>query len=122
MLDRPRPRRRVSPRASSAGLGAVVHLNCPRCGLTIVPKATWLVVEHCPRCLARRRLAVRMFASTLPAAELYAKESRSVRDAVDAAERSDAQGRSSRSRWPPAKFRPSLSMALGVAAVDRPAV
>jgi hypothetical protein len=49
-----------------------VHFNCPRCGLTIVPRAGWLRIEHCPRCLARRRVAVAMFASTLPATELYA--------------------------------------------------
>lgn len=51
-----------------------VYLNCPQCGLTIAPKVDWLVVEHCPRCLARRRTAVRLFASTLPARELYATE------------------------------------------------
>ena len=44
------------------------YLNCPRCGLTIRPT---VAVEHCPRCLALRRTAVTMFASTLPADELY---------------------------------------------------
>jgi hypothetical protein len=47
------------------------YLNHPRCGLTIRPRAEWLAVEHCPRCLARRRTAVNLFASTLPADELY---------------------------------------------------
>ena len=46
-------------------------LNCPRCGLSIRPKARWMTVEHCPRCLARARVAVTMFPSPLPAAELY---------------------------------------------------
>ena len=44
------------------------YLNCPRCGLTIRPT---VAVEHCPRCLALRRTAVAMFASALPADELY---------------------------------------------------
>lgn len=39
-----------------------MSLTCPRCGLTILPRADWLVVEHCPRCLARRHSAVRMLA------------------------------------------------------------
>src|SRR5947209_4687913 len=48
-----------------------IHLNCPRCGLTITPKASWLTIEHCPRCIARNGLAVSLFASTLPTDELY---------------------------------------------------
>ena len=48
--------------------GSAQYLNCPRCGLTIRPR---VAVEHCPRCLAWRRTAVTMFASTLPAGELY---------------------------------------------------
>jgi hypothetical protein len=31
-----------------------------------------LTIEHCPRCLARARIPVRMFSSSLSAAELYA--------------------------------------------------
>jgi hypothetical protein len=50
---------------------AALFLNCPRCGLSIKPKARWLAPEHCPRCLARARIPVRLFSSTLPAAELY---------------------------------------------------
>lgn len=38
-------------------------------------KAHWLTVEYCPRCLARTRTAVNMFASTLPTVELYAEGS-----------------------------------------------
>ena len=49
-----------------------VHLNCPRCGLTITPKARPLTAERCPRCLARNGIAVGLFASTLPADALYA--------------------------------------------------
>jgi hypothetical protein len=46
-------------------------LNCPRCGLSIRPKARWMAIEHCPRCLARARVVVNMFPSSLPATELY---------------------------------------------------
>lgn len=49
----------------------LTFLNCPRCGLSIRPKVSWLTVEHCPRCIARARIPVKLFSSTLPAAELY---------------------------------------------------
>jgi hypothetical protein len=52
-----------------------VFLNCPRCGLSIRVRATWLAPEHCPRCLARARIAVRLFFSPLSPEELYAKGS-----------------------------------------------
>ena len=55
----------------AANSHAVSFLNCPRCGLSIRPKTRWLAAEHCSRCLARARVAVRMFSSRLPAAELY---------------------------------------------------
>jgi hypothetical protein len=50
-------------------------LNCPRCGLSIRPRADWLTVEYCPRCIARTRTLVHLFSSTLPPAELYAADS-----------------------------------------------
>ena len=43
------------------------YLSCPDCGLTLLPKADWLAVEHCPRCIARRRTRVSMSASATPA-------------------------------------------------------
>jgi len=46
-------------------------LKCPRCGLAVRPKISWLMVEYCPRCLAQARIAVRLFSSTLSAAELH---------------------------------------------------
>ena len=61
-----------------------IHLNCPRCGLTITPRALWLTIEHCPRCIARNGLAVSLFASTLPTAELYAAEAAPGADRLDA--------------------------------------
>jgi len=62
----------VSLRPLRAERMDVLHLNCPRCRLTITPRASWLTVEHCPRCMARSHVAVRMFSSSLPASELYA--------------------------------------------------
>jgi hypothetical protein len=59
-------------RATGLNRSGLIYLNCPRCGLTIRPKADWLTLEHCPRCVARTHGLVRMFASTLPARELYA--------------------------------------------------
>src|ERR1700744_5441375 len=54
----------------------IVYLNCPHCGLTITPKADWLAVEHCPRCIARRGVLVTLFASSLPVDSLYAQNAR----------------------------------------------
>jgi hypothetical protein len=58
------------------------HLNCPRCGLTIVPRVSWLAIRHCPRCLARTRTVVEMFSSRLPAEVLYAEGSLPLGDAA----------------------------------------
>ena len=55
----------------AASRRAAQFLNCPRCGLSIRPKARWLAIEHCPRCLAHARVAVKMFSSPLSVAELY---------------------------------------------------
>jgi hypothetical protein len=44
--------------------------------LTITPKADWLTVEHCPRCVARRGVLVTLFVSSLPVAALYAEDAR----------------------------------------------
>jgi hypothetical protein len=37
-----------------------MRLNCARCGFTISPRSAWLTVEHCPRCVARDRVAIRL--------------------------------------------------------------
>jgi len=87
-MRRSRALRQAPPPGGKTGLpGAVTHLHCPRCGLTITPKADWLVVDYCPRCLARRHVVMRMFGSTLTADELYAPNSRAGRDRTDRAER-----------------------------------
>jgi hypothetical protein len=49
--------------------GMSSFLNCPRCGLSIRPKVCWMTVEHCPRCIARARIAVKLLSSTLRAEE-----------------------------------------------------
>ena len=54
----------VSPAPRALGLPAEtqpqMRQNCARCGLTIRPRFAWLTVEHCPRCLARDRVAIRL--------------------------------------------------------------
>lgn len=49
-----------------------VRLSCPRCGLSITPRTSWLTVEHCPRCIARSRIPVRLIGSAQPAGLLDA--------------------------------------------------
>jgi hypothetical protein len=53
-----------------------VFLICPSCGLSISPRATWLAIEHCPRCLARARTTVPLLSSPLPASALYDERTR----------------------------------------------
>ena len=36
------------------------RLDCPRCGLTIEPRAAWLTIRYCPRCLARSHRIVEL--------------------------------------------------------------
>jgi hypothetical protein len=45
---------------------AMSYMNCPCCGLSIRLRASYLAVERCPRCLARRKVAVRMYLSQRP--------------------------------------------------------
>jgi hypothetical protein len=61
-------------RGPASSVVGATYLNCPRCGLTITPRAGWLTVEHCPRCMARNGIPVGLFASTLPTGELYAAD------------------------------------------------
>ena len=39
------------------------YVNCPSCGLAIELRASFLALRHCPRCVARRGIAVEMLAS-----------------------------------------------------------
>jgi hypothetical protein len=46
------------------------YVNCPRCGLAVQLRASFLALRHCPRCVAQRGIAVEMLTSdsrTLPA-------------------------------------------------------
>lgn len=56
---------------TAASPRGVLFLNCPRCGLSIRPKARGSKIEHCPRCMARASIQVKLFSSRLPPAELY---------------------------------------------------
>jgi hypothetical protein len=51
------------------------HLNCPRCSLSIEVRPYRAPIRHCPRCVARARLVVELFSSTLPADVLYHENS-----------------------------------------------
>jgi hypothetical protein len=46
--------------------GATLDLYCPRCRLSITPRARWLALEHCPRCVARTRTLVTLLPSDAP--------------------------------------------------------
>ena len=65
----------VTQREERHTRGGESFLNCPRCGLTIKPRAPWLAIRFCPRCLARSQSAVELFSSALPAEALYAEGS-----------------------------------------------
>lgn len=51
------------------------HLNCPRCGLSILVQPYRAAIRHCPRCVGRNRVIVELFGSTLPAGVLYDENS-----------------------------------------------
>jgi hypothetical protein len=42
------------------------YMNCPSCGLSVHLRTSYLAVERCPRCLARRKAAVPMYLSERP--------------------------------------------------------
>ena len=53
----------------------MTYLNCPVCHLSLrAPRAAYMAPEHCPRCIGRRRVATRLFASELPMRQLVARE------------------------------------------------
>lgn len=61
-------------------------LRCPRCGLGIRPRVSWLAIEHCPRCLARARTPVKLVASGLPPAAHHPRASASGNEGSERAE------------------------------------
>jgi hypothetical protein len=46
------------------------YLNCPRCHVAIRVRHAALAIRHCPRCVARSRIAIDMFPSRVPMREL----------------------------------------------------
>jgi hypothetical protein len=53
-----------------------LHWHCPRCGLSVAARYPWLAMTHCPRCIARAGVAVRLFSSELSTPGLYANAER----------------------------------------------
>ena len=51
-------RRQLAARSTAAGA-----FVCPRCRLRLMPRLPALAPRHCPRCLARHRVAVELQAS-----------------------------------------------------------
>ena len=73
----------VPPTASGIAPDASAqYLNCPRCRLSIRRRGLALHMIHCPRCVARTRTLVELFASTLPADQLYGGAATPVSDAT----------------------------------------
>jgi hypothetical protein len=60
--------------ATAGGLDRARCSSSPRCGLTIAPRASWLLIERSARCTARNSVPVGLFASALPTDELYAAD------------------------------------------------
>ncbi len=48
----------------------MLYQHCPRCRLAIRCRASYLALEHCPRCLGRAGILTAMFTSPLNAREL----------------------------------------------------
>ena len=46
------------------------YLNCPRCHLAIRVRRPSLGPRHCPRCIARSRIAIDLFPSSVPMRQL----------------------------------------------------
>jgi hypothetical protein len=44
----------------------MTYLNCPRCKLAIPRSRTRLRLEHCPRCIARARMPIRLYEAPEP--------------------------------------------------------
>ena len=55
-------------------------LSCGDCGYSIVPRAAFLRVAHCPRCLAKRRVAVPLRESAEPVRRTAFGRSRPAQD------------------------------------------
>jgi hypothetical protein len=58
------------------------YLVCPRCRLSIRPRARWMTHQHCPRCIARAHVTVELFTSAIPADQLYSIDAAPVTDSL----------------------------------------
>ena len=45
----------------------MTYLNCTHCNLAIHVRAAYLAPRNCPRCIARRQVAVPMYEAARPA-------------------------------------------------------
>jgi hypothetical protein len=61
------------------------YMNCPCCGLSIRLRASYLALERCPRCLARRKVAVAMYVSQRPGGPAATDDPRSAAQAPPSA-------------------------------------
>lgn len=64
----------------------MAYLNCPECGLSVALLFPCAPIEHCPRCLARRRRAVELFVSARPPKRDRADEAKPAATVMTAAE------------------------------------
>ena len=55
----------------TASVRQVSFLNCPRCGLSLRPRVSWLTIEQWLRCMARARIPITLLSSPLPTIERY---------------------------------------------------
>lgn len=62
-----------SPDREPKGRADVSYSNCPRCGLNVRVLGPHMLLERCPRCLARSRQIVKMYVSTTYPAEPLAR-------------------------------------------------
>lgn len=56
------------------------YMSCPRCGLTVRLRASFLTLRRCPRCVAIRRVSVPMVMSPAPGSQAGGLVIKSERD------------------------------------------
>jgi hypothetical protein len=73
---------------------AMSYMTCPRCGLSVRLRASFLVLERCPRCVARARMLVpmRLSEEKPPPSRTGREEQGSDREAARPADRAPCPG------------------------------